>query len=166
MTKDATPLFIADVSDFTRSLRRSLAQTETLPGHAAMLGLVAKSAGYRNHQHLKATPSHRPELDELALKRARRVFDDEGRMFRWPKWTKVQGLCLWPFWVRLPARQDISEKEVNAVLQEGLTFGDHVLVRRSLIDHGFAQRTIDGSVYRRIEQRPTPEAFALLEHLS
>jgi hypothetical protein len=93
------------------------------------------------------------------------VFDDNGLMFRWPKWTKVQGLCLWPFWALLPAHQDLSEKEVNAVLKQGLSFDDHVLLRRSLIDHKLATRTIDGAVYRRIEQRPTPEALALMDRL-
>jgi hypothetical protein len=77
----------------------------------------------------------------------------------------VQGLCLWPFWAQLPAHQDLSEKEVNAVLKGGLSFDDHVLLRRSLIDHKLATRTIDGRVYRRIEQRPTPEALALMDRL-
>ncbi len=166
MSKDVTPLYLADVSAFTKSLRKSLAEHPQLPGHAAMMSLVAKAAGFQNHQHLKAdAPKQSPELDELALKRALRVFDESGRMFRWPKWTKVQGLCLWPFWARMPAHQDMSEKEVNAILKDGLSFDDHVLLRRSLIDHKLAERTIDGRIYRRIEQRPTPEALALMKRL-
>ncbi|WP_422050043.1 DUF2087 domain-containing protein [Shimia sp.] len=166
MSKDVTPLYVADVSAFTKQLRRSLAGQDTLPGHAAMMGLVAKAAGFQNHQHLRnAAAKAPPALDELALKRALRVFDENGRMFRWPKWTKVQGLCLWPFWARMPAHQDLSEKEVNAVLKDGLAFDDHVLLRRSLIDHKLAERTIDGRIYRRIEQRPTPEALALMRRL-
>ncbi|KPA22343.1 hypothetical protein shim_06210 [Shimia sp. SK013] len=165
MSQDVTPLYVADLSAFTKSLRKSLNETGALPGHAAMLAMVSKAAGYRNHQHLKADQPKTPELDELALKRALRVFDAQGRMIRWPKWTKVQGLCLWPFWALMPANQDMSEKEVNEILKPGLTFGDHVLVRRSLIDHKLATRTIDGRVYRRIEQRPTPEALALMNRL-
>ncbi|MGR3636008.1 MAG: DUF2087 domain-containing protein [Shimia sp.] len=165
MSQDVTPLYVADVSAFTKQLRKSLSEADTLPGHAAMLALVAKAAGFRNHQHLKAAQPAQVDLDELALKRALRVFDDTGRMFRWPKWTKVQGLCLWPFWAQLPAHQDLSEKEVNAVLKGGLSFDDHVLLRRSLIDHKLATRTIDGRIYRRIEQRPTPEALALMDRL-
>ncbi|MEP2531052.1 DUF2087 domain-containing protein [Shimia sp.] len=165
MSKDMTPLFIADVSAFSKSLRKSLGEAEKLPGHAAMLSLIAKAAGYRNHQHLRATPPEQ-ELDQLAMKRALRVFDDSGRMTRWPKHTKVQGLCLWPFWARLPAREDLTEKQVNAVLLEGLAFSDHVLLRRSLIDHGLAERTIDGSVYRRIERKPTAEGLALISRLA
>ena len=164
MSKDVTPLFIADVSAFTKHLRKSLSDQDTLPRHAAFLTMVAKAAGYRNHQHLRAAPTA-PELDALKLKRAIRVFDDTGRMVRWPKWTKVQGLCLWPFWARMPAHRDMSEKDVNEILKQGLGFDDHVLLRRSLIDHGLAERATDGSRYRRIEQKPTPEALALLDHL-
>ncbi len=165
MSQDVTPLYVADVSAFTKALRKSLNEADTLPSHAAMLAMVAKAAGYRNHQHLKADQPKPTELDELALKRALRVFDDQGRMIRWPKWTKVQGLCLWPFWARMPAHQDMTEKEVNEILKPGLTFGDHVLLRRSLIDHKLATRTIDGRTYRRIEQRPTQEALALMDRL-
>ncbi|MBO9476866.1 DUF2087 domain-containing protein [Shimia sp. R11_0] len=166
MSKDVIPLYVADVSAFTKTLRAALSDRDSLPGHATMLTLVAKAAGFQNHQHLKAdTSATAPTLDELALKRALRVFDENGLMNRWPKWTKVQGLCLWPFWARLPAHQDISEKQVNEVLKAGLGFDDHVLLRRSLIDHKLATRTIDGRVYRRIEQRPTPEALALMKRL-
>jgi hypothetical protein len=160
------PLYVADVSAFTKTLRKSLSEQDKLRGHAAMLALVAKAAGFQNHQHLKATkPAEDTTLDELALKRAMRVFDETGRMFRWPKWTKVQGLCLWTFWARMPAQKDMTENDVNAILIDGLSFDDHVLLRRSLIDHKLAERTIDGRVYRRIEQRPTPEALALMKRL-
>ena len=166
MSKDVIPLYVADVSAFTKTLRKSLADKDSLPGHAAMLSLVAKAAGFQNHQHLKTdTRAKAPELDELALKRALRVFDDQSLMTRWPKWTKVQGLCLWAFWAKLPAHQDMTEPQVNDLLKSGLAFDDHVLLRRSLIDHKLAERTIDGRIYRRIEQKPTPEALALLKEL-
>lgn len=166
MSKDMTPLYVADVSTFTRSLRKSLMDSEIMPGHAAMMALVAKAAGFQNHQHLRSSaPKVEVDLDDLALKRALRVFDAQGRMTRWPKWTKVQGLCLWVFWAQMPAHQDMAEKEVNAILKQGLAFDDHVLLRRSLIDHKLATRTTDGRIYRRIEQRPTPEALALMKRL-
>lgn len=65
-------------------------------------------------------------------------------------------------WARLPSRRDLSEAEVNATLKDGSTFGDHVLLRRSLIDHGLATRSQDGSIYRRVERPPPPDARALL----
>jgi hypothetical protein len=160
MPRDIHAVTIADLSAFTKTLRRALLQQPAFPGHAAMLGLVAQAAGYTNFQHLKqAAPP--PAKMSQRLERALRVYD-AGIMTRWPKQTAVQGLCLWPFWARLPARVDLSEQQVNAILQQGHSFGDHVLLRRSLIDHRLVTRTNDGRIYRRIEQAPPPDAITLM----
>ncbi|MBQ2262216.1 MAG: DUF2087 domain-containing protein [Loktanella sp.] len=162
MPRDIHAITIPDLSAFTKTLRAELLRADAIPGHAAMLGLVAKAAGYTNFQHLKATaPKRRSVKPSQQLDRALRVFDG-GIMTRWPKQTAVQGLCLWVFWAQLPARQDMTEKDVNAVLKSGHSFGDHALLRRSLIDHRLVTRTIDGKIYRRIEQAPPPDALALL----
>ncbi|WP_019955216.1 DUF2087 domain-containing protein [Yoonia vestfoldensis] len=165
MPRDIHAITIADLSAFTKSLRAALLRADAIPGHAAMLGLVAQAAGYANFQHLKAAPTPTAAKPSRRLARALRSFDGGGIMTRWPQQTAVQGLCLWAFWARLPARQDLTEKEVNAVLKAGHSFGDHVLLRRSLIDHKLATRTIDGKTYRRIEQAPPPEALMLLSAL-
>ncbi|WP_322889241.1 MULTISPECIES: DUF2087 domain-containing protein [unclassified Yoonia] len=161
MPRDIHAITIADLSAFTKTLRAELLRAEAIPGHAAMLGIVAKAAGYANFQHLKAAPKPATFKPSRQLDRALRAFDS-GIMTRWPQQTAVQGLCLWVFWARLPARQDLTEKDVNAVLKAGHSFGDHVLLRRSLIDHRLVTRTIDGKTYRRIEQAPPSEALALL----
>lgn len=165
MSKDMIPLYIDDVSGFAQRLRKSLSDAETLPSHAAMLALIAKSAGFRNHQHLKAEKPRPVMRPDPALKKAIRVFDAEGRISRWPNKTKLQGLCLWTVWARLPAHQDMTEEEINAFIKPALGFNDHVLVRRSLIDHKMATRQIDGSNYRRIEQKPPELALELMAML-
>lgn len=161
MPREMQSITIQDLSVFTKTLRKDLMQRDRLPGHAAMLSLVAKAAGYDNYQHLKAVKPTAMQ-DSKQLVRALRVFED-GIMIRWPKQTAVQGLCMWVFWARLPARVDLSEKDVNAVLQPGHSFGDHALLRRSLIDHKLVARTADGKTYRRIEKAPTADALALLQ---
>jgi hypothetical protein len=161
MPRDIHSITIADLSVFTRSLRADLLRTDAIPSHAAMLGLVAKAAGYANFQHLKAAPKPVAVKPSRQVDRALRAFDG-GMMTRWPQQTAVQGLCLWVFWARLPARRDLTETDVNTVLKEGHTFGDHALLRRSLINHKLVTRTMDGKTYRRIEQAPPPEALALL----
>lgn len=162
MPREPISITIDDLSAFTKTLRNSLLRQDKLPSHASMLGLVAKSAGYDNYQHVKAEkPKPAKAPDAKRLERALRAFDN-GKMIRWPKQTAVQGLCLWVFWAALPARKDMTEKEVNAVLNAGHDFGDHALLRRSLIDHRLVQRTADGKVYRRIEQPPPAEAAALI----
>lgn len=172
MARDAIPLTIPDLAAFAQRLRAELAKEAGElgpPGHLRLLGQLARAAGYRNWQQLRASAQPAPPappVDEDRVARALRAFDAEGRMARWPNRTVLQGLCLWVFWARLPARQDLTEAEVNAILKEGSTFGDHVLLRRSLMDHGLATRSPDGRRYRRIEQPPSPEAKALLARVA
>ncbi len=167
MSRSPLPLVIEDVSAFATQLRKSW--PEDPPGQSQALTLIARAAGYRNHQHVKASVSTDAPPDKAALKRiqdALRVFDDQGIMTRWPKKTSVQRLCLLWFWSRLPAKRDLSEAEVNDVLQAGEAFGDHVLLRRSLIDGRLVQRTADGRTYRRLEAEPTPEERQVIRALS
>ncbi|SEW14995.1 hypothetical protein SAMN04488515_1288 [Cognatiyoonia koreensis] len=167
MPRSQIPLVIEDASAFARNLRQDWPR-EPL-GQAEMLARIAKAAGYRNHQHLKAeTPEEQP-LDKDAQKRitdALRVFSNDAIMVRWPQKTSVQRLCLMWFWSRIPGRIDLTENQVNDILRAGERFGDHVLLRRSLIDQKLVKRSIDGSVYRRIEQRPRPEERQFLRNLS
>lgn len=164
MPRDTISITIDDVSVFTKSLRNSLKQHEGLPGHATMLGFVAKAAGYDNFQHLKAvkpaTTVYVP-AEKKRMERALRVFD-AGIMTRWPKQTSVQALCMWVFWADLPARQDMTETQVNDILNTRHSFKDHALLRRSLVDHRLVTRANDGSKYRRIEQAPPEDATVLI----
>ena len=164
MAQPETPLYIADLSAFAKSLRRSLSEAEEFPGHLAFLNLVARAAGYRNHQALRAMQPA-SETGSPLVDKATRVFDAQGRMARWPSQTQVQGLCMWVIWQQIPPQQDLSEPQVNAVLKAANSFGDHVLLRRSLIDHGLVTRSVDGHIYRRIEQRPPEDARALLRRV-
>ena len=162
MPRDTISITISDLSTFTKTQRNSLIKQYTLPGHASMLTLVSKAAGYDSFQHLKAAkPSIQPEPQDKKLQKALKVFEN-GIMTRWPNQTAIQGLCLWVFWAALPARTDLSEKDINTLVKSGHSFGDHALLRRSLLDHKLVTRTADGKIYRRIEQAPPPEARILL----
>lgn len=159
MPSDVMPLTISDITSFAKALRADLLGRDEIPGHAAFLSAIAKAAGYDNHQHLRSATPAKPDPK---LTKAKRVFDTAGVMTRWPKQTTTQGLCLWVFWARLPANTDLTENEVNAVLIAGNGLGDHVLLRRSMIDHKLLTRTIDGASYRHVERPPTPSAQALI----
>ena len=163
MSRDVISLNIPDLSGFAKTLRADLLALPELPGHLTLLGLLAHAAGYQNYQMLRAkAPAALPGPDVKRLTKAKRAFDTAGRMQAWPSQTAVQHLCLWAFWTRLPSRRNLTEADVNRVLQAGSTFGDHVLLRRSLIDARLMSRAQDGSVYRRIEQTPPPEALGLI----
>lgn len=49
---------------------------------------------------------------------------------------------------RFEPGREYSEKEVNALLQDGHTFADWALLRRVLFDWRFLDREPDGSRYR------------------
>ncbi len=44
-------------------------------------------------------------------------------------------------------------------------FGDHVLMRREMIDWGMMTRSLDCKVYRRVETKPPAEAASLIARL-
>jgi hypothetical protein len=163
MARAILPLTISDVSVFAKALRSDLIKRGEIPGHAAFLTAISKAAGFENHQHLRAQA---PGPIDPHLTKAKRAFDKNGIMHMWPKQTTIQGMCLWVFWARIPARTDLTEKDINAVLIDGSSFGDHPLLRRSMIDHKLLTRTTDGRVYRRIEQTPSEAAKQLITELS
>ncbi len=157
MARDHISLTIPDLSSFAKTMRSELKKSDDLPGHAAMLSLIARAAGYENHQHLRSNQETAPNPQ---LAKARMVFDAQGKMFRWPKQTSVQEMCLWTFWARLPDAE-MTEAEVNEILIAGHGFGDHPLLRRAMIGHGMMTRTADGRVYRKVPTQ-MPEAAAKL----
>lgn len=171
MSRQAFPLNIGDLSAFARSLNAQLAACGRTPGHLELLNMLARSGGYRNYQHLRAQnlpqatePAPEP-LNQTRLTRLARLFDAEGRLLRWPGKRGMEESCLWVVWSRLPARQTLSETQLNGLLQALHSFGDHALLRRGLCDCGLMARTPDGRQYQRIERKPTAEALALLERL-
>ena len=175
MTRSVIPLNVPDLSALARQLRRTLAEHLTehadLPGHQAMLNHIARAAGHRNLQALQASsPSKRtapadkaaaPPLSAAATK-ALGSFDRWGRMSRWPHKYSVQRLALWVMWMQFESRRVYTEREVNAVLKAWHTWGDHVTLRRELINDRLLTRKSDGSQYRKLPARPDDEARALM----
>jgi hypothetical protein len=171
MPREATPLVVADLSSFTRSLQRALAARadagQAPPGHVELLNLIARAAGFRNVQALKAAPpTPPPERAALPLtEHARRTlmqFDAQGRLVRWPTKYSVQRLAMWVLWTLFDAKRRYTEREVNAVLRAANAFGDHVTLRRELINHRLLARKSDCSEYRKLAARPDDEVRALL----
>jgi hypothetical protein len=129
--------------------------------------LIARAAGYRNLQALKTSARRVPAPDADArlsgnARRALMQFDREGRLVRWPSKFSVQRLAMWLLWTRFEGRRVYSEREVNAVLKAANAFGDHVTLRRELINHRLMSRKSDCSQYRKVSARPDDEVKALL----
>jgi hypothetical protein len=175
MSREAVPFATPDLSAFARSLARALAdRAESKPvGHVEMLNLIARAAGHRNLQALRASlaapvaplaPEDRPQLQPLSAnaRKALQQFDTRARMVRWPTKFSIQKLALWILWTRFDTRRVYTEKEVNAVLQDANAFGDHVLLRRELVDHKLLARKSDCSEYWKLPARPDAETRTLL----
>ncbi len=153
MTRQLVELRIADVSQFARALRRAL---EISAGHQSTLNAIARAAGYRNFQHLKAEadgPETEP-VDRRAVDRALAWFDERGRLSGWPGRHKIQTLCMWALWSQLPDRAPLTEREISDRIDALALFRDAAQVRRALIDSGLMRRCADGSEYRRVGRRP------------
>jgi hypothetical protein len=182
MPRELTPLHAADLSTFAKALRAQLAERldsgAGLPGHVEMLNLLARAAGHRNVQALKAA---RPELPAPAATgaphrwhgpkhptlgpaadRVLRLFDAQGRLLRWPSRRAEQVLALWCLWLPFDGKRRYSEREVNEVLNVHHAFGDHCLLRRELVEAKLLARTPGGGEYRKLAARPDEETATLL----
>ena len=174
MTRSVIPVTVPDLSGFARALRRSLAEHlaehAALPTHQALLNHIARAMGHRNLQALQAQAPRAvraraaagPAALSAAALKALDSFDELGRMSRWPVKYSVQRLAMWVLWMQFERGRVYSEREVNAVLKAWHTWGDHVTLRRELINDRLLTRKSDGSQYRKLPARPNDEARALM----
>jgi hypothetical protein len=177
MTREAIPLVVPDVGAFARALGRSLVERHAdkpgLPGHVELLNLLARAAGHRSYQGLRAAarlPAAAAALDAApaapaltpAARKALTQFDALGRLVRWPHKFSVQRLAMWVLWTQFDGKRVYTEREVNEVIKRWHTWGDHVTLRRELIDHRLLTRKSDGSEYRKLPARPDDEVRWLL----
>ena len=173
MTRLTQSLQINDLSLFARDLHRQLAAEPSLPGHLALLNMLARAGGYRNYQHLRAQTAAEariaapapPTADMTRVETALRYFDAAGRMLSWPSKTNLQHLCLWGLWSRLPAGEKMSERQISALLKGWHLFGDAAILRRTMVELGLVSRDAGVSVYLRQEVTPPADARALIRAL-
>ena len=71
-------------------------------------------------------------------------------------------MAMWVLWTRFDAKRVYTESEVNTILKSANAFGDHVTLRRELINHRLLARKSDCSEYRKLPVRPDGEVQALL----
>ncbi len=172
MSRTALPFYAEDISAVARSLNAQLTECDHKPGHVELLNMLARSAGFRNFQHLRSQADARERLtaqpvpaapvDFVLVRTLAKYFDGDGRLVRWPSKFSHREPCVWVMWSRLVPREVYSEKQINDLLKANLGFSDYVVVRRWLIDLGLVSRTADGREYRRVEKKPVPEVVELI----
>lgn len=184
MSRLPLSLVVPDASSFAKSLGQSLKSRHAAgsppPGHVELLNLMARALGHRNLQSLQAaTPppalaplpepplavEDRPPPGRLTdnARKALMQFDSRGRLLRWPNKFSVQKLAMWVLWTLFDGRRVYTEREINEVLKAANAFGDHVTLRRELVNHQLLTRKSDCSEYRKLDARPDDETRALLQ---
>jgi len=136
-SRELLPFVAPDLSAFARALGQGLKSRAGAepPGHVELLNLIARAAGHRNLQALRAAglppppPATAPEdwpppapLSDNARK-ALMQFDSHGRLVRWPVKYSVQRLAMWVLWTLFDGRRLYTEREVNAILKAANAFG-------------------------------------------
>jgi hypothetical protein len=203
MPRELIPLRVEDLSTFAKALRSQLQSSfdeadekpdaralvpSQVPSHLSLLNMLARAAGHRNFQALKAaaetqapiespapsklSPKHappargprHPEMSELA-DRALRQFDAQGRLARWPSRHQVQRYALWGLWIHFDSRRPYTEPEVNEILNAHHGFGDHCTLRRELVNMKLLGRSDGGREYRKLAARPDEDLLPLLREL-
>jgi hypothetical protein len=175
MSADPLPFAVPDLSSFARGLAGALqarhADKPEPPGHVETLNLIARALGHRNVQSLRASlrspAAARAQAESPAplsanARKTLAQFDDQGRLVRWPNKFTVQRMAMWILWTRFDAKRPYTEREVNTILRAANGFGDHVTLRRELVNHGLLARKSDCSEYRKLPARPDDEVRALL----
>ncbi|OYU43015.1 MAG: hypothetical protein CFE44_20715 [Burkholderiales bacterium PBB4] len=169
MTRLLYPLAIADLSAFAKALKTPLdtrhAEGKAPPSHLELLNLLARAAGWRNIQTLRAqlraapaTPPSPPVSTAIAsepapsplsatARKALLQFDSSGRLVRLPNKLSVQQMAMWWLWTRFASRRKYTEKEVNQILNAHHTFGDQATLRRELVNMKLLGRLSDCSQY-------------------
>ncbi len=177
MARESLPLVVDDLSTFAKSLRAQLLEHELPqpPGHQTLLNMLARAAGHRNLQTLKARPptvaSTLPQAPPPAavlsdiVKRTLRLFDERGRLTRLPVKRSLQLMALWGLWMHFDGKRPYSEREVNQILTAWHSFGDYCTLRRDLVMQKLMHRTPDSSVYTKLPARPGEDAMALMRAL-
>lgn len=110
-------------------------------------------------------PASAAQALTVHVKKALEHFDPAGRLERWPQKLSVQRLAMWVLWTRFDARRVYTEAEVNRILKGWHLYGDHVTLRRELINHRLLTRKSDCSEYRKLALEPDDEVRSLLQAL-
>lgn len=76
-----------------------------------------------------------------------RYLDDGGRLTIYPSKRKNKIFAILYLAEKFELGKEYSEKQVNEILMQWHTFGDHVMLRRELFTHGILGRTVDCKRY-------------------
>lgn len=99
---------------------------------------------------------------EIEMK-VKNFLDSDGRLTVFPSKRKSKIYAMMYLVTKFEVERKYTEKEVNAIINESITFGDPVTLRRELYDYRFLGRDADGREYWLEETQPTLVDFGMEE---
>ncbi|MBE6024936.1 MAG: DUF2087 domain-containing protein [Cellulosilyticum sp.] len=97
----------------------------------------------------------------LVTEKLKRYLDEEGRLKQYPSKKPLRMLALAYIAQYFEMGTQYTEAQVNEIIKERHTFGDHELIRRELFTYRFMNRMRNGSAYWLEEQQPDLEEDTL-----
>ncbi|WP_026881922.1 DUF2087 domain-containing protein [Clostridium akagii] len=91
------------------------------------------------------------------MKDVEKFLDKDGKIRSWPTKTNFKVEVLKYMASKFELGKDYKEKEVNDIIEEWHTFGDHFLLRRGMIENKLLFRTRNGSKYWREQDKAKGE---------
>ncbi|MBT3233430.1 MAG: DUF2087 domain-containing protein [Calditrichaeota bacterium] len=88
----------------------------------------------------------------MEIPKAIRGFFDGDKIKQWPGKLAKKTLCLEYLAEKIEAGKEFSDTEIKEAINEWITFGDPVTVRRELIEAKVLDRSPDGRTYWKVEK--------------
>ena len=86
---------------------------------------------------------------ENYLEILKKLYDTEGKLIQYPSKRPMRIIALGKIAEKFEPEKKYTEKEVNEIIRESITFGDIELVRREMFQYKMMGRLKDGSAYWR-----------------
>ncbi len=84
---------------------------------------------------------------EAYSKKLESYYDSEGRLTQYPSKRPMRIIALIKIAGKIEPDRKYTEKEINEIIRQQITFGDIELIRREMYQYKFLGRLRDGSEY-------------------
>lgn len=84
---------------------------------------------------------------QVYRKKVNNYYDTGGKLTQYPSKKPLRILALIKIAEKFDQGRNYTEKEVNQIILDSITFGDVELIRRELFEYKFLGRRRDGSAY-------------------
>ena len=84
---------------------------------------------------------------EVYREKVNRYYDNEGKLTQYPSKKPMRILALIKIADKLELSRKYTEKEINQIIKDSITFSDIELIRREMFQYKLIGRLRDGSEY-------------------